>query len=322
MICLPKCSLFVLQKNNLFFYSSNPLKTAICTISTQSHIFKSKALHHSLLPFFDGDFCCLVTDARALSWGNDAIIHDLDFLSDESAVALKKKYTDDKLRWSLKPVYLKFLLELGYDHVIYVDNDIFFYSSPDFLFEKLRTASFLVTPHFYKADPTNDQHWLEANFRVGLYNAGFIGVSHNGIPILDWWANCCLYNVKKAYWRGLFDDQKYLDLVPVLFDDVEILKHKGCNLAGWNYQNYSISRNAENHLLLNGDPLVFIHFADLSMREFAAKECLIHQEFNDYLLALKMMNSSWELNTSKFERRNLRSFFYYLRWRLVRLFDQ
>lgn len=300
----------------------------ICTISTVSHIEKSFALARSLDP--ETNFHMLLTDVREFNTTNVDLLPNvhIDFLDqlidnrDFKAVSSRFGERNDKLRWALKSVYLKFLLESGYDRAIYVDNDIFFYASPDFLFEKLNQASFLLTPHFYKADPTNDQHWLEANFRVGLYNAGFIGVSHNGIPILDWWANCCLYNVKKAYWRGLFDDQKYLDLVPVLFDDVEILKHKGCNLAGWNYQNYSVSRNAENHLLLNGDPLVFIHFADLSMREFAAKECPIHQEFNNYLLALKMMNSSWELNISKFERRNLRSFFYYLRWRLVRLFEQ
>lgn len=298
------------------------MKTALCTISTQSHIFKSKALHHSLLPFFEGDFCCLVTDSTANNWGNHAIVHDLEVLKSEVAIALKKKYTDDKLRWALKPVYLKFLLELGYDHVIYVDNDVFFYASPDFLFEKLNQTSFLLTPHFYKADPTRDQHWLEANFRVGLYNAGFIGVSQKGIPILDWWANCCLYNVKKAYWRGLFDDQKYLDLVPVLFDEVEILKHKGCNLAGWNYMNYTLVRDERNQLLVNGDPLVFIHFAALSLQEFSLKECPLNPEFDAYLSAVRKLNPQFDGRVSKFERRNLRSFLYFLCWRLIRLLEK
>lgn len=274
-------------------------------------------------PFFDGDFFCLVTDFDEVLPTDDSIHWNRAIeIQEQGAVKILEKYKADQLRWALKPTYLKFLLKQGYDRVIYVDNDVFFYSDLNFLFDLLRDHSFLLTPHFYSSDPSEKQNWFEANFRVGLYNAGFIGVSQKGIPILDWWANCCLYNVKKSYWRGLFDDQKYLDLVPVLFDEVEILKHKGCNLAGWNYQNYSITRNTENQLLLNDDPLIFIHFADLTMREFALKECPVHPEFEGYLSVLKKMNSAWELNISKFERRNLRAFFYYLRWRLVRLLEK
>lgn len=300
----------------------------ICTISTVSHIEKSFALARSLDP--ETNFHMLLMDVREFITTNVHLLPNvhIDFLDqlidnrDFKAVSSRFAERNDKLRWALKPVYLKFLLESGYDRAIYVDNDIFFYASPDFLFEKLNQASFLLTPHFYKADPTRDQHWFEANFRVGLYNAGFIGVSQKGIPILDWWANCCLYNVKKAYWRGLFDDQKYLDLVPILFDEVEILKHKGCNLAGWNYQNYQLSRDEEHQLLVNGDPLVFIHFAALSLQEFSSKDSPLNPEFEIYLSALKKMNPAFDGRVSKFESRNLQSFLYFLRWRLIRLLEK
>jgi len=44
---------------------------------------------------------------------------------------LKKKYKiyKDKLRWSLKPVFLKYLIENSIaDKIIYVDNDIAFFN--------------------------------------------------------------------------------------------------------------------------------------------------------------------------------------------------
>lgn len=304
------------------------MSNVICTISTISHIEKSIALANSLNP--EIKFHILLTDVNEYDFRHfnlKANVH-IDFLEQLTTNPTIKNASNrfsnqkDKLRWTLKSLYLRYLLIEKYQRAIYVDNDIFFYASPEFLFEKLRKASFLLTPHFYKADPTKEQHWLEANFRVGLYNAGFIGVSQNGIPILDWWAACCLYNVKKSYWRGLFDDQKYLDLVPVLFDEVEILKHKGCNLAGWNYMNYTLERNEHNQLLVNGDPLVFIHFAALSMKEFSVRESLLNAEFDAYLFAVRKLNPQFDGGVSKFEHRNLCAFFYYLRWRLIRLVEK
>lgn len=298
-----------------------PMKT-IFTISTSSHLFKSFALR-DFLAIFGYSLKILLVDGNAEDI-TDADVLLLQEIQSELVDKIKQKYKSqpDKLRWALKPAVAIYLLENGFEKVIYIDNDIYFFQSPEFLFEKLEQSDFLLTPHFYPSDSTKNQNWLEANFRVGLYNAGFIGVSQKGIPILDWWANCCLYNVKKAYWRGLFDDQKYLDLVPVLFDEVEILKHKGCNLAGWNYQNYQLSRDEEHQLLVNGDPLVFIHFAALSLQEFSSKESPLNPEFEIYLSALKKLNPAFDGHVSKFESRNLRSFLYFLRWRLMRLLEK
>ncbi len=88
------------------------------------------------------DLFCLVTDVN--DYEDDTSI-TYNFLSQLESVGAKeviRKYKGDKLRWALKPVFTKFLLESGYDQVMYVDNDIYFYSSPDFLFEKLLTSSF------------------------------------------------------------------------------------------------------------------------------------------------------------------------------------
>ena len=298
------------------------MKQAICTISTQSHLFKSQALLESVARYSDVDLFCLITDSEQQVEGNLFHTHTLSDLQSDLAKKIKKKYKGDSLRWALKSVYIQFLLEQGYEQVIYVDNDIFFYSSPDLLFEKLNTSSFLITPHFYKADPSKDQNWLEANFRVGLYNAGFIGANRNAIPILEWWANCCLYNVKKAFWRGLFDDQKYLDLIPILFDDVAIIKHRGCNFAGWNSQQSTLKRNIENQLTVNGDSLVFIHFTALSLLEFSKKEHAVNEELESYVKALKNINPNFDSKESKLDKRNLKAYFYYLRWNIARILER
>lgn len=233
--------------------------TAICTITTSSHLFKVKALYDSLEGKTGADFHCLVTDGKAEAWKNGHL-HGLEMLKGDTAEAIFRKYTGNKLRWACKSLFMLHLLET-YERVIYVDNDIAFYSSPDFLFEQLQEKSILLTPHFYPADPTHDQNWLEANYRVGLYNAGFIGASRRGADALRWWGQCCAYTIRKDYYRGLFDDQKYLDLFPVLFDGVEILKHKGCNVAGWNILTSPRNTDASGQVWLDGKwPLVFVHY--------------------------------------------------------------
>ena len=297
------------------------MKTAVCTISTQSHLFKSRTTLNSVKTFLDVDLFCLLTDTSDHGEKNEVAFTNLSDLTSEAAKGIIKKYNGDKLRWALKPIYTLFLLEKGYDAVIYVDNDIYFHSSPNFLFEKLKTSSFLLTPHFYKSNHKKDQNWLEANYRVGLYNAGFFGVNKSAIPILDWWAGCCLYNVKKAYWRGLYDDQKYLDLVPVIFDRVEIVKHRGCNFAGWNSDEVVIEER-NNQLHIKGDHLVFIHYAQLSMERFSNIQSPVYNYYIDYLETLKKYNPNFEFQVKKRNLLAISTYFYYLRWKLNRLFEK
>jgi len=299
-------------------------RKCVCTISTRSHLFKSKALVESLNSFNFSTFVLIIDEVFSddIEMFSSEEFRTLNDLNSPIVSQLIKKYQNypDKLRWSLKPIFTKYLLENGYDQVIYVDNDIFFYSSPDFLFEKLETSSFLLTPHFYKALPNKNQNWLEANYRVGLYNAGFFGVNKNATPILDWWAECCLYNVKIAYWRGLYLDQKYLDLVPVIFDNVEVVKHRGCNFAGWNCDEVLIEEK-ENQLYINDDKLVFIHFSPLSVERFSNKQSAVYSSFQKYLIELQNHKSNFEFKGKKRTLAAFSTYFYYLRWKCLRLFE-
>ena len=300
-------------------------KTALCTISTRSHLFKSKVLLQSVRRYSQADLFCLVTDADEIPpSAAGETYHTLEVLDTATARSVKKKYRGDRLRWACKPLYLLYLLQAGYERVIYVDNDICFFSSPDFLFDALGEASVLLTPHHYPRDPGRQQNWLEANYRVGLYNAGFVGVSGDAADALEWWAACCLYNIRKSAWRGLFDDQKYLDLMPVAFPGVRVLDHKGCNVAGWNTEVFARSLGPDGNLLIDGKwPLVFVHFASLTFRQILqGNDPLLEAPLRQYVHELRALRPSYaEQNEIKRTWKDYPLYLRHIRWRIIRLFE-
>lgn len=218
-------------------------------------------------------------------------IHGPDDLhGDTTAKAIIKKYQSsaDHFRWCLKPVYMKYLMEHEkMDAVIYADNDIFFFAGYDFLFDDLREHPVLLSPHWRISDPEVDKDWFETNFKDGIYNAGFVGANRYGLDAVAWWAKACLYKCEKNFASGLYDDQKYLDFIPVLFEGTKVLRHRGCNVAYWN--KYECKRVLkEGKVLINDEwPVVFIHFT-ASMRDDLkqGRDQLLIPYFNQYKVVL------------------------------------
>ena len=236
-----------------------------CTISTASHLYKVYALAESLgRQNHKFVLHVLVIDSEDdFAFPNCKFLNTRNIDAEVNSFAIIEKYKSnkDKLRWSLKPVLMKYLLSQPViNELIYLDNDLFFFSDYAFLFDFLKDHRFILTPHYYKNDPNKNQNWLEANFRIGLYNAGFVGANKQAVKTLQWWADCCLYRCEKNFFRGLFDDQKYLDIIPVIEESALVIRHKGCNVAGWNTE--ICKREIINHrVLIDGKyDIIFIHF--------------------------------------------------------------
>lgn len=264
-----------------------------CTITTADHLFKTLSLYDSLRAIHPNvclHVLCIDEVASAPAEGNVFFYKPSDVAYLPSAATIISKYgtSADKLRWCLKPVFLRYLAENIADKVIYVDNDIYFYDDYAFLFDMLDSHNFLLSPHHYPRDPEKEQNWLEANFKVGLYNAGFVGVNKTAVKSLEWWAGCCAYRCEKNLLRGTFDDQKYLDLIPVIEERAYIVRHKGCNVAEWNRA--VIARSELNgKVTLDGKyPLIFAHYNGTTVRAImeGAEPCL-KGSFDIYLENLK-----------------------------------
>jgi hypothetical protein len=264
-----------------------------CTITTHSHLYKVYALADSLKN--QGHRFLLnvlvIDDNDSIEFENCRFFKLAEISSQHNAAEIIAKYSGnkDKQRWSLKPVLMKYLLfQPEIDELIYLDNDLFFFSDYAFLFELLHRHRFILTPHHYKNDPNKNQNWLEANFRIGLYNAGFVGANKEAVNTLQWWADCCLYRCEKNSLRGLFDDQKYLDIIPIIEESAHIVRHKGCNVAGWNTE--ICQRQIVDHkILIDGKfDIVFIHFNENTIREIlSGADTILFNYYRVYIETLK-----------------------------------
>lgn len=219
---------------------------------------------------------------------NNIIVEDIiDYKYDY--VDIKKfvdKYKSDqnKLRWSLKPAFIKyFLLIKKYDIVIYIDNDIYFVNNADFLIENI-SAGVLLTKHhrplYPSGNPLLNNQFL-CNFTDGFFNAGFIRANKFGLEAMEWWSDMNYWQCSKIKSHGLFDDQKYLDIMALEFNkNIDICDHPGCNLASWN--SLTIKRELINNcwIINNNYKPIFCHFSDMNYNK--SFDPMLHEFYEQY----------------------------------------
>lgn len=293
-----------------------------CTIVTSSHLSLAKALYHSLQKFNpDIRLNVLITDDnKMLSTGNLNYFSIQELTNQLHFKEIEKKYAHtnaDHFRWALKPVFMSYLLQNGFSKVIFSDPDLYFVSDYRFLFDELETSNVIVTPHWANLNPLENPDSLFSVLRGGLYNAGFIGTNIKGLPAIQWWSELCHYRMEKRQELGLYDDQKYLDLLPVQFQEVKIIKHPGCNLAAWNIETCKRERINGNVMINKTYEPVFIHFTkDTVINILNKNDALLQPYLTDYIRVLEsenfdLLNRLDSLDTEKF-----RSIFYSVKHKL------
>jgi hypothetical protein len=101
--------------------------------------------------------------------------------------------------------------------------------------------------------------------RHGIYNLGFVAVSNTaeGRRFAEWWADRLKDFCYDDIPRGLFTDQRWVDLAPAYFDSVRILRSPQYNVCTWNLTHRTVNGSFARGFTVNGLPLVFYHFSGL-----------------------------------------------------------
>ncbi len=171
-----------------------------------------------------------------------------------------------ELNTAVKPYFFSYIFEnfVSVSEVIYLDPDIQITSNLDLLQGYFTQSSILLTPHFSTPHIgqagiiTTEQRILQR----GMYNLGFIGIKNddNGKEMLDWWQRNLKKNCVNQPEKGLFVDQKWIDLVPLYFKQVAILKKLGLDIAYWNLYENQLHK-IDNIIFVGEQPLRFYHFS-------------------------------------------------------------
>lgn len=261
--------------------------TAICTIIAKNYLAHARCLTESFLAQHpDGRVFVLLAD-RIDGYFDPAAesfttieAHDLPIPNFEQ---MAFRYTVVEFNTAVKPFLLEYLFE-RYDlpSLAYFDPDIYFYQPLTLLEQRLADHDIALTPHLLDVlddDRLPDEPYI---LRAGVYNLGFIGLSRGPEvdKLLRWWQQKLLKDCVVDPSRGLFVDQRWIDLVPGLFERVAILRDPGYNAAYWNLKHRRISCD-QGRWMANDGPLTFFHFSGLPADDIDA----ISRHQNRYTLA-------------------------------------
>ena len=179
------------------------------------------------------------------------------------------RYNVIEFNTSVKPFYIEYLWRhYGEEHpIVYLDPDIVVYRPLDHVFSALELNSVVLTPMFSMVTEKTSLDELVA-LRHGMFNLGFIALkySEQSMKLVKWWKDRLTTHCLIDKPRGIFVDQKWMDLAPLLFDEVFILKHPGYNMAWWNFAERKLLDFGDSFAVNNPDQMLyFFHFSGFKL---------------------------------------------------------
>lgn len=195
-----------------------------------------------------------------------ATIIALESFENDRLLSVKNDRSIGEYCWTCTSSVIKYCIEeYQLDHCTYLDADLYFFSSPDVLFDELDSSSVLITEHRYT--PKYDQSEMS-----GIYCVQFMYFKNDkdGMECLNWWIDACIEWCYAIPEDGKFGDQKYLDDWTERFKGIHVLENLGGGVAPWNIQQYTFRK--ENGNLIGEEieskkefQLVFYHFHDVKL---------------------------------------------------------
>jgi glycosyltransferase involved in cell wall biosynthesis len=242
---------------------------AVCTIVAKNYLALAKTLGQSLHRFHpEIDFRISIVDLLqerldAAETGKFLVDPPVDYMDRALLNKMAYGYEITEFNTSVKPFYVEYLFNQGYEKVIYLDPDIWVMQPLDAIFTSLDADPIVLTPHLLDPIPFDQCVPNELSIlQSGAYNLGFLGVRRSPLVerFLTWWQERLAEYCIIAPERGIFVDQKWVDLVPGMFGGVTALRDRGYNVAYWNLNARQITYR-DGEYWIDQDRLKFFHFS-------------------------------------------------------------
>lgn len=238
-------------------------KIALCTYFDKNYLLKGLNLYESLekhnpgytlwVLCFDG-YTKKILDKLKLK--NVKTISLSEF-EDDKLKAIKNTRSKVEYIWTCTPslpLYV-FKKDKKVNKVVYLDGDLFFFSSFEPAIKELGRDSIYTVEHRYPPDQMSRIN------TSGRFNVGFqiFKRDKEAFRCLRRWRNQCL---DWCYWRledGKLGDQLYLNEWPDLYKNLVISENLGVNAAPWNVGQYKVTKRKDG-VYINNDKLICYHF--------------------------------------------------------------
>ena len=191
---------------------------------------------------------------------------------------------------AVKGAAMLWLMDAGYEAIVYLDPDTAVFHPLAPIITALDTAAIVLTPH--QCSPNRNYQVMRdnelASMKFGVFNLGFIAVRNDdaGRCFAEWWAQQLWRACYDDMAAALFTDQRYVDLVPGLFDRVGIIRDPGCNVASWNLSTRRVTICRDGDIRVNGALLRFMHFTKIN----AVGDIMIERYAGEGLEVLEIWN--------------------------------
>ena len=218
-----------------------------CTLFDSRFLTRGLALYESLLGsgedfqlyvFAFDDKCHEILKRLSLEKITAISLNEFE---DEDLLAAKATRSRMEYCWTCTPSVIRYALDkFGLPTCTYIDADLYFYNSPQPLFDEMAGHSVLITEHRYTRR-------YDQSRKSGKYCVQFMAFRNDARArqALEWWRAACNAWCYARHEGGKFGDQKYLDDWTERFEGVHVLEHLGGGLAPWNTQQYEFSQRNE-----------------------------------------------------------------------------
>jgi glycosyltransferase involved in cell wall biosynthesis len=246
---------------------SNGEPLAVCTIVSKNYLAYARVLAESLRQqHADSHFFVLLVDRVDGQFDPRAepfSLVEIEQLPIPDVARFCFQYNVVELNTAAKPYFLAYLFEkYGLHKLIYLDPDIMVLHDLNALAALLDEHAIVLTPHML-APLDDERHPNELDIlKSGAYNLGFIALSDRPETqqFLSWWQERLYTRCQANFARGLFVDQRWIDLVPGYFNGVHILRDPGYNVAYWNLHERVVTMR-DGQPSVNDGPCYFVHFS-------------------------------------------------------------